>query len=122
MHINLIRLARYLTPDISVIDGTVGLQGNGPGGTDAVNLGIAVAGVDVFAVDAVMTRAKGFEPLKIGLTHYGNKLGLGVADLTKINVLETPIEAVRKPFKPHETTALQLQWQRDDAMQLMAAG
>ncbi len=34
LNINLIRLARYLTPDIGVIDGTVGLQGNGPGGTD----------------------------------------------------------------------------------------
>jgi uncharacterized protein (DUF362 family) len=121
MHINLIRLARYLTPDISVIDGTVGLQGNGPGGADAIELGIAVAGVDVFAVDAVMTKAMGFEPLEIGLFYYGNELGMGVADLEKIKVLETPIEAVCKPFKPHETTALQLQWQREDARQLMAA-
>ena len=121
MHITLIRLARYLTPDISVIDGTIGLQGNGPGGADAIELGIAVAGVDVFAVDAVMTKAMGFEPLEIGLFYYGNELGMGVADLEKIKVLETPIEAVCKPFKPHETTALQLQWQREDARQLMAA-
>lgn len=121
IHINLIRLARYLSPDISVIDGTVGLQGNGPGGTDALDFGIAAAGVDVFAVDAVMTQAMGFEPLELGLTHYGNKLGLGAADLANINVLETPINAVQRSFKPHETTNLQLQWQREDAMQLMTA-
>ncbi|MGA1198737.1 MAG: DUF362 domain-containing protein [Candidatus Latescibacterota bacterium] len=43
ININLIRVAKYLTPDISIIDGTVGLQGNGPDGTDAVNLGVAAA-------------------------------------------------------------------------------
>lgn len=120
MSINLIRLARYLTPDISVIDGTVGLQGDGPGGTDSIDFGAVAAGVDVFAVDAVMTKAMGFEPLEIGALNYGNQLGLGVADLEKITVLETTIDAVRQRFKPHQTTALQLQWQQADAMQLMA--
>lgn len=43
LNINLIRLARRLTPDIGVVDGTVGLQGNGPGGTDQIPLGIAGA-------------------------------------------------------------------------------
>ncbi|MBI4553408.1 MAG: DUF362 domain-containing protein, partial [Candidatus Latescibacteria bacterium] len=46
---NLIRVARFLAPDFAVIDGTVGLQGNGPGGTDTTPLGLAVAGADVFA-------------------------------------------------------------------------
>ncbi|MEM7032784.1 MAG: DUF362 domain-containing protein [Chloroflexota bacterium] len=120
MHINLIRLARHLAPDISVIDGTVGLQGNGPGGTDAIDLGVATAGVDVFAVDAVMTSVMGFDPLKIGLSVYGNQLGMGIADLEKVNILGTTVESVRQSFKPHETTELQLQWQHDQATELMA--
>ena len=37
LNINLIRLARYLMPDIGVVDGTVGLQGNGPGGTEDIS-------------------------------------------------------------------------------------
>src|SRR5690606_36075910 len=47
ININLIRVARYLRPDIAVIDGTQGLQGNGPGGTDGVDFGIAAASADV---------------------------------------------------------------------------
>ena len=43
LNVNLIRLAQYLKPDIGVVDGTVGLQGNGPGGTDAVQMGAAAA-------------------------------------------------------------------------------
>lgn len=111
LNVNLIRVARYLRPDIAVIDGTQGLQGNGPGGTDAVDFRIAAAGADVFAADAVVTKAMGFEPLALALLHYGNDLGMGVADLARIDVLETPIAAVQTSFKPHDKTALQMQWQ-----------
>lgn len=119
LNVNLIRLAQFLTPDIAVVDGTQGLQGNGPNGEDEVSLGIAAAGVDVYATDAVMAKAMGFEPMALGLLNYGHMLGLGVADLSEIEVLETIIEDVQQSFKPHETTDLQLQWQRDDARELL---
>jgi len=120
LNINLIRLARFLTPDIAVVDGTRGLQGNGPGGEDGIDLGVAAAGIDVFATDAVMANAMGFEPLEIGLLHYGHELGMGVADLNEIQVLETAIAEIRKSFKPHETTALQMQWQEPRAKELLS--
>ena len=115
MNVNLIRLASYLTPDIAVIDGTVGLQGNGPGGEDAVDLGVAAAGVDVYATDAVMAKCMGFEPMTLGLLAYANDLGLGVAELEKIDGLDTAIEDVATDFKPHEKNEQQLQWQDDQA-------
>lgn len=116
LNINLIRLSRYLAPDIGVIDGTVGLQGNGPGGTDAIDLGIAVASADVFAADAVTAKAMGFEPLQIGLFYYANVLGYGVADLEQIEVVGMPPGEVIKFFKPHEKVQLQFQWQEANAM------
>lgn len=119
ININLIRLARFLAPDIAVIDGTRGLQGNGPGGTDGVDFGIAAAGIDVFAADAVVTKAMGFEPLELGLLSYGHELGLGVADLAEIEVLGTQIAEVQRSFKPHETTGQQLQWQEPGAEKLL---
>ena len=120
LNINLIRLARFLAPDIAVVDGTLGLQGDGPGGEDGVDFGVAAASTDVFAADAVMAKAMGFEPLTLGLLHYGHQLGMGVADLDEIEVLETQIEAVRKEFKPHRKTHLQMQWQEPRALDLLA--
>jgi uncharacterized protein (DUF362 family) len=111
MNANLIRVAPYLTPTIGVIDGTVGLQGNGPGGTDAVPLGVAVASADVFAADCVMTRAMGFDPNDLGLLHYATALGLGVGDLDRIEVIGPALESVIQPFTPHEKVAAQRQWQ-----------
>ena len=66
LNVNLMRLSRFLKADIGLVDGTVGLQGNGPGGTDVVDLGAAAASADVFAVDAVMSKAMGFEPMQLG--------------------------------------------------------
>jgi uncharacterized protein (DUF362 family) len=119
LNINLIRLARFLSPDIAVVDGTRGLQGNGPGGDDGVDFGVAAASIDVFAADAVIAKAMGFEPMELGLLHYAHQLGMGVADLHEIEVLETKIETVRKSFKPHDKTPLQMQWQEPRARDLL---
>ena len=116
LNVNLIRLAKYLAPDIGVIDGTVGLQGDGPGGTDAVDLGVAAASVDVFAVDAVMTSVMGFEPAKQGLLYYANQLGIGVTDLNNITILGTAIQDVARAFKPHKWIEQQRQWHEPNAM------
>ena len=121
LNINLLRLSRHLKPDLAIVDGTVGLQGNGPGGTDSVPLGIAVASGDVFAADAVTTKAMGFEPLAIGLFHYANEMGYGTADLNDIDIIGPAVEAVATAFKPHETTELQFQWQEASPTEYLAA-
>ncbi len=121
LNINLLRLSRYLKPDIAIVDGTVGLQGNGPGGTNSVPLGIAVASGDVFAADAVTSKTMGFEPLEIGLFRYADELGYGTADLSQIEIVGPPVEDVAIAFKPHETAELQFQWQDAESGEYLAA-
>jgi uncharacterized protein (DUF362 family) len=110
LNANLIRVAPLLTPSIGVVDGTVGLQGNGPGGTDTVPLGVAVAGADVFAVDTVMTRLMGFDPADVGMLQYAGARGLGITDEARIDVVGPPIDALIRRFLPHEKAPLQRQW------------
>ena len=120
LNINLLRVSLHLKPDIAIVDGTVGLQGNGPGGTNSVPLGIAVASSDVFAADAVSSKAMGFEPLDIGLFLYANEVGYGTADLNEIDIIGPDVESVAIPFKPHETAELQFQWQDTDSGEYLA--
>jgi uncharacterized protein (DUF362 family) len=101
------------------VDGTVGLEGNGPGGTDAVDLGVAAASADVFSVDAVMAKVMGFEPLELGLLQYGHQRGMGIADLRQIDLLGCPADEVARTFKRHEATDLQLQWHDNAAEALI---
>ena len=92
------------------MDGTVGIQGNGPGGTDTVPLELAAGGVDTIAVDAVISKAMGFEPLEIGTIFYGDAIGLGVGNMDKIRISGGRLEELVIPFKGHETIDLQRQW------------
>ncbi len=122
MSINLVRLARFMAPDISVIDGARAMEGNGPGNGDGLDMGIAAAGIDVFATDAVIAKTMGFEPLELGFLRYAHDLGMGTADLSEIELLGgVPIESVARQFKPHETTEQQLQWRVENAAELLAA-
>jgi len=110
ININLIRLARYLAPDIAVIDGTRGLQGNGPGGDNAVDFRTVAASTDVIAADAVMTKAMGFEPLALAIPTYAQTAGLGIADLDQIDIVGAHLADVITSFLPHEKTAQQMEW------------
>ena len=115
LNANLIRVSKHLKADIGIIDGTVGLQGNGPGGTDAVPLGVAAASADVFSSDAVICKAMGFEPMEMGLLNYAQTLGVGVADLNDIDVIGASLEEITRSFLPHETTSQQLLWREQRA-------
>lgn len=107
---NLIRLAAYLTPDVAVIDGVEGLQGNGPGGTDVVPWEAVFAGVDVWAVDAVCMKAMGFDPLDLGVCVYAKERGLGETDVSQIEIRGDRLEDVARVFTPHERYPYQRQW------------
>jgi len=115
LNANLIRVSKHLKADIGIIDGTVGLQGNGPGGTDAVPFGVAVASADVFSSDSVICKAMGFEPMEMGLLNYAQTLGVGVADLDDIDVIGASLEEITRSFLPHETTSQQLLWREQRA-------
>jgi len=84
-------------PDFAIVDGIVGMEGNGPLQGDAKPCGLLVVGDDSVAVDATCTRIMGMAPERIDyLAHAGLLLG----HLKKENIRqfgESP-ESVRTSF------------------------
>ncbi len=66
MNRNLVALSRQVMPHISVIDGWCGMHREGPRHGTPLKLGVAIAGTDAVAVDAVATAVMGFDPFQIG--------------------------------------------------------
>ncbi len=107
---NLVRLGEVLMPDVAVIDAFEAMEGEGPGGGTAVKMGIAVAGTDSIACDAVMTYMMGFDPLSIGYLSLANDRGIGTADLKHIETIgDEPSLHVRQ-LKPHSNHHIQMKW------------
>jgi len=111
IHKNLIRLAKVVAPHVSVIDGLFGMEGDGPIGGSEVPLHIAIASTDFVAADAVAAKIMGFEPLEeVGYIYYGDKLGLGVGDIEKIQILGADIKTVSRKFKPNQNYPIERLW------------
>lgn len=113
-HRNLIRLIKNVPPSLSVIDGFVGMEREGPVKGDAVNLGVAVASVDYVSADTIMATIMGYDPSDIGYLYYANREGLGVGDLSKIDVVGEKISNVMHSFTPHRETTDALQWKQSE--------
>jgi uncharacterized protein (DUF362 family) len=84
-------------PDFAIVDGIIGMEGNGPiQGTPKV-CGVLIFGDDPVAVDATSCRVMGLVPEKIKyVTDAGTMLGHVKAD--KIQQVGESIAAVRSPF------------------------
>ena len=91
---------KALSPGLTVVDAVHAMEGFGPHGGTAVDLGLVVAGVDAVAVDAVGTYLMGFEPKEFGFLQVAQRLGLGSINMDEIRVVGEEIEKVRKSFLP----------------------
>lgn len=58
----LVETAKAIDPDLTIIDGIIGHEGNGPSGGEPKFLGILGASADVFALDRAMIDILGVEP------------------------------------------------------------
>ncbi|MDO8588289.1 MAG: DUF362 domain-containing protein [Armatimonadota bacterium] len=86
-------------PDITVIDGVTGQEGDHADEGRPVDLGIIIAGFDTVAVDAVTSAVMGLDPMEVDTTRAAVQSGLGVGDLSKIDVVGASIESVGRVFK-----------------------
>ena len=99
LHYNMFHLAQEIYPDLGVIDGFIAMEGNGPVGGDPVEAKVALASTDPLALDTLTTKIMGFDPSKIMYLTAMAEAGMGQGDLSKVEVLGTPIEQCRYKFK-----------------------
>ncbi len=109
-NLNIAELAEQVWPDLSVIDGLEGMEGNGPVNGDPIDVGIAIAGTDPLAVDRVACEVMRVDFNKVGYLNHCFELGLGEADLQKIDIVGYPISECTCPFRLHRTVEKQYRW------------
>jgi uncharacterized protein (DUF362 family) len=84
-------------PDFAIVDGIVGMEGNGPIQGVAKTCGVLVMGDDPVAVDATCVRVMGLLPERINYLAQAGLL-LGHLREEKICQLGESISSVRTPF------------------------
>ena len=96
-------MSGVLQPHISIIDGTVGMEGMGPSAGEPRPLGVVVASTSAFSADAVACELMGTRAEKIPHLRIGAERGYGVIDLERISVGPDSWRDWITPFKPPPT-------------------
>jgi uncharacterized protein (DUF362 family) len=81
---------------LTIIDGFVGMEGNGPVDGTPVQMNLIIAGTDPVATDATAARIMGFNPYEIAHIRKAREKGLGKSEA---EILGEKIETVTKQFK-----------------------
>lgn len=94
-------------PTLTIMDGIIGMDGDGPANGRLRNFGLIIAGFDGVSVDAVFSDIIGIKPFELLTTKEAYLRGLGNADLENIEVLGEGISNVRvKDFALPRTSIL----------------
>ena len=112
-NLNLYLLARAYPADLSIIDGYLGMDGNGPLFGNPVKWGVAIASRDPVAADCLAAHLMGFPLTDIGYLWYCTKKGLGTGELGQMEIVGTDLQECYHKFTPPPDYAAQKRW-RDD--------
>lgn len=111
-HLNMFLLAPSVYPHLTVLDGFLAMEGDGPGGGDPVDWRLAIASPDFLAADTLCAGLMGFDLHDIGYLYYCHRAGLGVADVAAMDIRGEDPEVCRRPFRPSPIIGRQLEWRR----------
>lgn len=73
-------------PDLTIMDGIVAMEGNGPSGGKLVKAGVLLLSKDTLALDTIMGAIAGVEPMNLPLVRIGAEKGIGNADIDRIPI------------------------------------
>jgi uncharacterized protein (DUF362 family) len=109
---NLYDLAPRLHPHLAVIDGFEGMEGNGPSNGTPVDHRVCVVSTDWLAADRVAVELMGVDFSIVGYLNYCAQTGLGIADLSKIEIVGESISNHIKHYKLHDNIEQQKIWMK----------
>jgi uncharacterized protein (DUF362 family)/ferredoxin len=74
-------------PDLVIIDGILGMEGNGPASTDLRHIGKILASNNAVALDATISRMMGFDPADLRFLQIAKERGYGSYEEDKIEII-----------------------------------
>ncbi len=100
LNIAIADMASVLRPHLSLIDGTIGMEGLGPSAGKPRAAHVVVAGTDAFATDAVACTLMGVDPRSVQHLRIAAERGYGCIDLEDMCVAPDTWKNWITPFAP----------------------
>ncbi len=83
---SLVDIYRIRPPDLTIMDAVVGMEGNGPSGSDLRPIGKLIASPNGLCVDGLMAAMMGIPPDKVDMLRIAFERGLGEVDPGRMEI------------------------------------
>lgn len=108
INLTLAKMAQHVAPDLTVIDGTIGMQGNGPIAGFEMHSNVVLASHHAIAADVIGLQVMGYTLEQVGYLRYAMQLrNLTLAD---IEVVGANMDEVQVAYADHDDIEEQLTW------------
>lgn len=91
----LIETAQAIAPQLTIVDGIIGHEGNGPSAGEPRDLGLLGASTNVFALDRAIAAILSVDPQQVPTLAAAIRLGLCSDHISDIEIVGTPIDELR---------------------------
>lgn len=98
-HEMIVDVFQLRVPDLFIMDGVVGMEGNGPASPDLREIGLLLASDNGVALDSVVATLMGCDPGRLRFLQKAKEVGLGDYELNSIEVIGElkPLQDFRLP-------------------------
>ena len=97
----LLELAERFPPALSIMDGVVGMEGNGPGSGDPVAIGALLASPHPLALDTAATALVGLPARQVWTQRVAQETGRRGSRLEEVNLIGAPLASLQPAgFRP----------------------
>jgi len=91
----LLELCEALAPALTIVDAVVGMEGEGPGSGDPVQIGALLAGSHPQAIDTVATELVGLQPRQVWTQQQAIETGRSYTQLQQLKLSGDPLEILK---------------------------
>lgn len=109
---NIFQLSEKLHPDLAIIDGFTGMEGNGPVGGSPVDHKICLVSQDWLAADRVAIELMGIDFANVGWMNYCAKANRGETNLANMEIRGAKMEDHKKTYKLSSKIEHQMLWKK----------
>lgn len=112
---NMFRLATYgVQPDLAVLDGVIGVEGEGPVRGDPIEHGVALASTDWVAADRLGVELMGVDYKYVKYVQWCANAGMGIDDLKKIEIIGPDYTKHIRKYRMRKNFDRQRVWVQED--------
>ena len=101
-------------PDLAVLDGVVGMEGNGPVRGTPVEQGVALASTDWVSADRLGVELMGIDYSEVKYLQWCSAAGMGTDDLSMIKMIGPDYQKHITKYKLHDNIEGQRIWVIED--------